>query len=262
LVALIRKAGLRCLADGDVAGRVGAEPVGDISSADFILVLGGDGTMLRAAELAARRNKPLLGINIGHLGYLTDEEFADAGRAVDNVSKGAYIIEKRMMLEVVIDGPNGTKVKVNALNDCVIHGTYRKLLRFGMDINGENIDELSADGLIVCTPTGSTAYNLSAGGPILKPDAEMIALTPICPHALHSRPFVVSSKDVIGIRGVNDGRNSPVVSVDGRRVYPPDDGKPAEGLRVVIKKSRHCLPIIKTNGKSFYDILRQKIMGK
>jgi len=229
-----------------------------ISEADFLVVLGGDGTMLRAARETALYNIPLLGINIGKLGYLTDVEPDGAKDAIFSVINGYYTTEKRMMLQAVI-GENNPPKPLIALNDfCIARGAYTRLLEFEIWVNDEYIESLSADGLIVCTPTGSTAYNLSAGGPILKPDAEMIAVTPICPHALHVSPLVLSSKDQVTIKMTTDTTQTPgnIVSVDGE-VF---ETKKCE--HITIKRSELNATIIKTGEKSFFDVLRRKLIDK
>jgi NAD+ kinase len=231
------------------------EPITDV---DFLVVLGGDGTMLRAARQTAMNEIPLLGINIGKLGYLTDVEPDGAKDAIFSVISGDYKTEKRMMLQAVIDD-DAARAPLLALNDfCITRGAYVRLLEFEIWVNGEYIETLSADGLIICTPTGSTAYNLSAGGPILIPDAEMIAVTPICPHALHARPFVLSSKDevVVKVAIANEKTLSNIVYVDGVVFETHLRSK------VAVKRSEHTATIIKTSSKGFYDVLRRKMIDK
>lgn len=222
---------------------------------DFFLVLGGDGTILHAAKTAAVHDIPLIGVNVGNLGYLTDVEKSGAKNALDMVFGGQYKLEKRMMLEAETEGCafGGTQI---ALNDvCVSHGASLRQIEFEILINGEYIDTYSADGIIVCTPTGSTAYNLSAGGPILRPDSEMIAITPICPHTLHARSSVMSSEDIIEIKTPESMAKDIVISLDGQNIM-------STGYNIKIRRSKFYTTIIKTNKLGFYDILRQKMMGK
>ena len=229
-----------------------------LCTADFLVVLGGDGTMLRAARETAMHNIPLLGINIGKLGYLTDVEPDGAKEAIMSVINGNYTTEKRMMLQAAIKGDNSPSPLI-ALNDfCIMRGARIRLLEFEIWVNGEYIDSLAADGLIVCTPTGSTAYNLSASGPILKPDAEMIAVTPICPHALHARPLVLSSKDEVAIKVTCDSGQplGNIVSADGV-AYEANQSE-----HITIKRSEYSATIIKTDDKSFFDVLRRKLIYK
>jgi len=227
-----------------------ASEKGQLCEADVLVVLGGDGTMLRAARETAMYNIPLLGINIGKLGYLTAMESEDTEKAIKAVVEGDYAIERRMMLQAIV----GSQEPLIALNDVYItRGVQNRMFGFEIWINGEYIYTLSADGLIICTPTGSTAYNLSAGGPILKPDAEMIAVTPICPHALHARPMVVSSKDEVVVKINGDG--GKIVSADGEPYELLDNE------RITIKRSQHSALIIKTNKQSFFDVLRHKMIN-
>ncbi len=216
---------------------------------DFIIVLGGDGTILRWAKKIAVYNKDILGVNIGNLGYLTDVEKQDAFLAIEKVINGQYKVEKRMMLSVVIDDN-----EYICLNECSVNnGNIHRIIKIGIDINKRYVDEINADGLIVCTPTGSTAYNLSAGGPILKPDTNLMAITYVCPHALFSRPYVVSSEDEIEIY-LSDNKNKACVCLDGQETIPITYGQ-----RIYIKKSKFYTNIIKTNNLNFYDILRKKM---
>jgi len=216
----------------------------------FAAVLGGDGTMLAAARRSAELGAeiPLLGINLGTLGYLTDVEESDAEHAVELAIDGNYTLERRMMLDISVGGHT-----FYALNEaCVKARAPFGTAELSLEVNGEYIDKYKGDGLLVCTPTGSTAYNLSAGGPIIKPDGEMIAVTPVCPHTFYARPVVVSSDDVVTIRPAGPGH---AVAADGRVV-----GNLPAGGAAIIKKSERRAAIIRTTGLGFYDILRRKMM--
>ena len=217
--------------------------------ADFLIVLGGDGTILRVSRSAALYETPLMGINLGRLGYLTDAERDDAFTALEKVLIGSYSTEKRMMLEVALSGDIAI-----ALNDVFISkDSYTTMLGMEIAVNGEIMDSYQADGLIVSTPTGSTAYNLSAGGPILKPDAEMIALTPVCPHILYNRPVVVSANDVVTVKLTESTASVLVLDGQDRHMVRPGD-------LITVRKSKYYTTIIKTTNRSFYDILRSKMM--
>ena len=223
---------------------------------DFLICLGGDGTMLKAAGGAALGGVPLIGVNLGDMGYLTDATRSEAVKALDKVLRGNYKLEKRMMLEADLSGYGITAVSP-ALNEiCVARGVRSKLIQIKLWINDEYIDEYRCDGIIVSTPTGSTAYNLSAGGPILKPDANMIAVTPICSHALYTRPFVVSADDAVQMQlgGALDTCDASVLT-DGKHVVNLNAGD-----KIEIKRSEYFSTIIKTNEYGFYDILRQKML--
>lgn len=226
------------------------------SQSDLLISLGGDGTLLGIGRRTARFEKPILGINLGTLGFLTAEEKNYAEVAIDKVLNGDFKLEKRMMLECSIaTGANRTE-GIIALNDiCITRGNLYKILEFHVYVNDEYVDTLLADGVIICTPTGSTAYNLSAGGPVLKADAEIIAITPISPHTLTSRPIVVSAEDVVTVEVKPSREDTPfTVSADGQ------DNFTLMGKNVVqIRKAKVWTTIIKTKPQSFYDVLRHKL---
>lgn len=220
-----------------------------LKNSDFIIILGGDGTILRWSKKIAKFNKNILGINMGNLGYLTDVEKYEATTAIKNVLNNNYIVEKRMMLSATIN--NKEYICLNEVN--INNGNVSRMVKIGIDINGRFMEAFSADGLIISTPTGSTAYNLSAGGPILKPDIELMAITYVCPHVLFSRPYVVSSNDKIRAYVTNED-STAYLSFDGQESIPIKYGED-----VYIKKSSFYTNIIKTTELSFYDILRSKM---
>lgn len=220
-----------------------------LKNSDFIIILGGDGTILRWSKKIAKFNKNILGINMGNLGYLTDVEKYEATTAIKNVLNNNYIVEKRMMLSATIN--NKEYICLNEVN--INNGNVSRMVKIGIDINGRFMEAFSADGLIISTPTGSTAYNLSAGGPILKPDIELMAITYVCPHVLFSRPYVVSSNDKIRAYITNED-STAYLSFDGQESIPIKYGED-----VYIKKSSFYTNIIKTTELSFYDILRSKM---
>ncbi len=229
--------------------------VNDIySQADFLIVLGGDGTLLSVARNAALHNTPILGVNLGTLGFLTDIEKSEAKLALEKVLASEYTLEKRMMLEANILTQSTTHETLIGLNDiCITRGSFSRIITMRIYINDEFVDTFSADGIIISTPTGSTAYNLSAGGPIIAPNSEIIVITPICPHMLYSRSFVVSGNDQIKIK-FDD--NNIMLNIDGQI------GSTLQNNDIVsIKKSKYYTTIIKTNELSFYKILRKKITG-
>lgn len=224
--------------------------------ADFIIVLGGDGTLLGMGRKTAKFNTPLLGINLGNLGFLTSADNLGAEDSIEKVLKKDYKVEKRLMIEAHINSYSDDRKKEIALNDiCITRGVFSKLVEIDVYVNNEYLDTIRADGIIVSTPTGSTAYNLSAGGPILKPDTKIMSITPICPHNMYSRSIVVSADDNITM-AMKGGRDDSefILSADGQ-----DGIKLKKGDVVKIKKSEFCTTIIKTDMKSFYDILREKL---
>ena len=225
--------------------------------ADFIAVLGGDGTILRAAQLAARFDKPLIGFNLGNLGYLTDVEGAEATAALNEVLEGRYTVEKRMMLVVTVDGQAEASPML-ALNDvCITRGVRLRMIGCRVHVNDDYIDTYHADGLIVCTPTGSTAYSLSAGGAILKPALEAMAITPVCPHALYARSLIVAADDVVRITTLEEEPSDVTLSLDGQSVCAI-----GQNATIRVTRAKQCTRILKTNKHGFYDILRAKMLAK
>ena len=222
---------------------------------DFLISLGGDGTLLGVGRKASQYNTPILGVNLGTLGFLTAEEKNRAEYAIDKVLMGDYKREKRMMLQTSIVTDEGRINGITALNDiCITRGFLYKILEFNLFVNDEYVDTLRADGVIICTPTGSTAYNLSAGGPVLKADAQIIAVTPIAPHTLTSRSIVVAADDVVTVE-VNPREDTAfAISADGQENWS------LTGKNVVqIRRAKDFTTIIKTNPQNFYDVLRHKL---
>ena len=225
-------------------------------NSDFLLVLGGDGTILKVAKNSAITNTPIYGINFGTLGYLTDVEKHDAFIGLEKLLSGDFTIEKRMMLEAKVLNTDSADDKLIALNDiCIVRGFFGTIITLELYINKKYINTYRSDGLIISTPTGSTAYNLSAGGPILKPDSKMIAITPICPHTLHNRPFVISADDEVSIKVINKRSTDIVLSLDGQNPLHMKDDDVIE-----ISASKFYTSIVRTTDLGFYDILRKKFI--
>lgn len=227
---------------------------------DCALVVGGDGTFIQASRLLFGRDVPMLGINMGTLGYLTEVEVHGVEEAISQLVRGDYTIEKRMMLYGSITRKNGEKTSDVALNDIVLNrGGLMKIVHFDLYVNGQLLNSYQADGMIVSTPTGSTAYNLSAGGPIVEPTASLMVITPICSHALNSRSIVFSYEDeiVIEIGARRDGQTEDVVvNFDGADFIPLQTGD-----RVMIKKAWETAQIIKMSKIGFLETLREKMKG-
>jgi NAD+ kinase len=262
LVGWITEKGHSVLISKEVADFIGySHYVQDInevySTSDFLISLGGDGTLLNVARMAALYNTPIIGINLGTLGFLTTVEKKDAKVALEKVLSGEYTLEKRMMLEANILNGDPEHQGLLGLNDiCITRGSLSRLINTKIYINDEFVDLFRGDGIILSTPTGSTAYNLSAGGPILVPDSQIMVITPICPHSLYSRSFVVSGDDIIKVEFEGIINTDIMLSVDGQTGITV-----AINDVITIKKSNYITTIIKTNKQSFYKILRQKIVG-
>lgn len=224
---------------------------------DCALVLGGDGTMLRAARNMMDSDIPLVGINLGTLGYLAEVESAHVEEALDKLLQGDFIRENRMMLSGRVEKQEKTQEDY-ALNDIVISrcGSLQ-ILTFHIYVNGQFLTTYCADGMIVATPTGSTAYNLSAGGPIVRPGAKMILLTPICPHTLNTRSIVFAPEDEIAIeipRGKDGGLQRMEASFDGSQKITLQTGD-----RIVVRRADKTIGILKLNTESFLAVLHKKI---
>ncbi len=225
---------------------------------DCVLVLGGDGTMLQAARDTIDRNLPLLGVNLGTLGYLAEVEKSNLEAALKQLFADEFTIEERMMLTGRIMKDGKWLPDEYALNDIALtRKGPLQIIHFDITVNGQFLKEYGADGILVATPTGSTGYNLSAGGPIVEPGARIILMTPICPHTLHSRSIVLSSKDEIGI-SVSEDREGKKQTVE----VAFDGGHNVElttGDRICIKRSQKVTRIIRLNKVSFLEILHKKM---
>lgn len=212
---------------------------------DFIISLGGDGTFLSATREFL--DIPILGINLGHLGFLTKACKEEIGDVILKLVKGDFKIEERFLLETELDNE-----KVFVLNDVVVNRVENKtrLLNFDLFFDDKYVDKYMADGLIIATPTGSTAYSLSAGGPIVEPKLDVILVTPICPHSFHQRPLIVGSDTNINIKSEQD---SFMVTVDGQVCL-----KCGGVSNISIKKSDRKAKIIKFKDRCFFEIVREK----
>lgn len=231
------------------------------SNTEGILVLGGDGTMLRVSHELGGLDLPLLGINTGNIGYLTAVDKNEAFGAIDRMFSDDYVTEPRMMVSSIIikqDGAAVNNLENKALNEIVIKGNKpMQLLVVSVYINDQFLKTYEADGIIISTPTGSTGYNLSAGGPVLNPSADMMILTPICPHSMNSRSLVFSSKDTIRII-IEKGRSE---GIQGAEVYydATDMEALVTGDEIIVKKAEQVSKIVKLTQESFLETLQKKL---
>jgi NAD+ kinase len=228
---------------------------GDFAArADMILSFGGDGTMLRTAHEAGPNHTPILGINIGRLGFLADIEVEAVTDAIDQLEAGKYTIENRMVLEGSVSG-GPTLDTPWALNEFVIDRSGAAgLIKINVSIDGTPLNTYWADGLIIATPTGSTAYSLSSGGPIIAPGTDATIITPIAPHTLTVRPLVLPSTVEIEAR-VLDGTQPYVLAVDGRSTVFEE-----YGATIRIRRAEHPVPLVKLPDQHFFKTLRSKLM--
>ncbi len=225
-----------------------------IAACDFIVSLGGDGTILRIAELAALYEKPLIGINLGHVGFMTELERGEF-KKIGKILAGEYSMENRMMLDLIVQRNGRTLYQQTALNDVVLAKTNPfRVVRVEVCADGVPVMSFLGDGAIIATPTGSTAYSLAAGGPVIEPSAENLSVIPVCAHDLRAKAFVfapereisvaASSTDGIGARVAADGRS-------GVELLPGD--------RVLVRRSQRVTRLIRVKGRSFYHVLREKL---
>ena len=224
----------------------------DISEADILFSIGGDGTFLNTAKMTDR---PIIGINTGTLGYLTEVKPDDLQKALKSILSDNYTVENRMMVEGKIIKSNGDEITIpESLNEIAISKNVNGVVRFDAIVNGKLITSYIADGILVCTPTGSTAYNLSCGGPIVDPTAEILTITPIAPHTVLNKSIVLSKNSIIKIK-ITELR-------DNTSAYVLNDGIPNKlesGDIVEIKKSDKITKIIKLEDRSFIDTVRENL---
>jgi NAD+ kinase len=223
--------------------------------ADLVIVLGGDGSLLSAARTMARFETPVLGINRGRLGFLTDISPDEVSELVPAVLEGRYEREERFLLDVNVEREGKVVARADALNDVVLNsGTSAQMIEFELSIDGEFVYRQRADGLIISTPTGSTAYSLSGGGPIMHPSLDAIVLVPMFPHTLSSRPIVVKGDSRIRLDVLERNRIHPPVTCDGQvnMTARPGDA-------VVLRKKPHRLTLLHPLGHSFYASCRDKL---
>lgn len=236
-----------------------AEEANDIPlDIDCMIVLGGDGTVLQAARETKRLLVPIIGVNLGTVGYMTEIEPAGLEEALERLVKGEYKKERRMMLNGKVIRSDGSEEEGWALNDIVISRSGSlQIIKFNIYINGQFLHNYNADGMIVTTPTGSTGYNLSAGGPLIEPNAKLIMLTPICPHSLNQRSIILSPEDEVEIE-IPMGREGQSQTVEANF-----DGSHKEALctgdRIRIVQSEKITEFIQLNQVSFLEVLNKKM---
>lgn len=219
----------------------------------FVIAVGGDGTIIHTAKHAAVGGKPILGVNLGRLGFLAGIE-KDELYLLKKLFDGSYTVRRHMMLEVTVHGADGD-CTYRALNDAVVSGTLSKIFDFGLSVDGSETYRFRADGLILATPTGSTAYSLSAGGPVVDPETECVIFTPICPHSLFNRSTVFSADKVLTVSADSDYIGDIYLTVDGDvpiRIRRSDT--------ISVRRSSYYTELIKMDDRNFYDIVNRKII--
>jgi len=257
--ALIRASRRAVMADAGTARLSGIkvptcpDPATLAQSVDLLMVFGGDGTMLRVARETAGARTPVIGINVGALGFLTDVQAHQLPLALEQIWAGETILESRALIEARGLTRSGSFAET-ALNDFVVsRGAAPRLIELDVTVDGDTLTRYRCDGLIVCTPTGSTAYSLSAGGAVVSPTADVFTLTPICPHTLSNRSVIVGMDSTVQVKVVG-GRTECLLSADGQRMTPL-----AVGDLITIKRSRHSIRLLHLAGSSFFETLRRKL---
>lgn len=221
---------------------------------DFMIVLGGDGTLLGAARLFGAQGIPMLGVNLGHFGFLTELEIDSLFESLPDFIGGRFYRDERMLLWARVFRQGEPVFDSLAMNEaCVVKGPYGRMATLSLSVSGKYVDTYSADGLIVATPTGSTAYSLSAGGPIVAPQIAALLVTPVCPHTLYSRSIVVPSGESCEIE-VCEPSTSTMLSIDGQEFF-----NLARNDRIVVTTAAQRVVLLRHEGWSFYDILRRKM---
>ena len=222
---------------------------------DFIISLGGDGTMLRISRLVSKYSIPVMGVNMGTLGFLTDTDIKNVFNSLENILSNGIEYEERMMLDIEIATKNGT-VKTTALNDCVIRSIYNgRLTSIDSFINKKFLSSYKGDGIVISTPTGSTAYSLALSGPIIYPTLSLFIVSPISPHTLTHRPMILDCNNVLEFTSTNDNKKSDlVVSVDGQESYILDKNKKVK-IKMFSKKAK----LIRDRNYSYFDTLKTKL---
>ncbi len=250
---------LRVYIEGNKGKEIGREELNCptekfLKNVDLIISLGGDGTLLRAARLVAAEDIPIFGVNLGGLGFLTQIGIDDLEKSLEKLYQGRYFLDERMMLNCTVKRKEEEIKKFTALNDVVIgKGAFARIISLATYVNNDYVITYSADGLVVSTSTGSTAYSLSAGGPIVNPNINSIILTPICPHTLSARPLIVGENDQVKIK-LESSEEKVMVTIDGQEGFVLKSKD-----EVIIKKSDHKAQLITFKEKSFYAILREKL---
>ncbi len=222
---------------------------------NFVLVLGGDGTLLAASRVFSRIGVPLLGVNIGGLGFITSVPYSWMSKLIEDIMNGDYTTENRTMISCKILGSERGE-EYHALNDVVIHkgGALARIIDLIVLVDREELTTFRADGLIISTPTGSTAYNLSAGGPIVNPSLHTFIITPICPFTLTNRPIIVADESVIEIQMLKDREESVTLTIDGQVGLDFRYGE-----SVILSKSKYYTKLIRPKDYSFYRVLKHKL---
>lgn len=225
----------------------------EIKNADMLICFGGDGTLLHSSKIATRHHVPILGVNMGTMGFMAELEASELP-LLANLAKGMYSIEKRMMLRVTVHNEGKELFDEQALNDAAItKGAVAREIQTTVECDGVEAVSCSGDGIVICTPTGSTAYSMSAGGPIVEPSAHNIIITPICAHSFQAKGIVTAPWRTVTVRAGKLGRRNAFLSVDGGRAFRLNVGDV-----ITVRKSEQETRLVRLKSTSFYEILNNK----
>jgi NAD+ kinase len=259
LIAWLRERGYEPLLDEEGGKYTSAAPVVErdqlpASAPALVIVLGGDGTLLSVARIFAATGTPILSVNLGFMGFLTEVRLGDLYTTLDGWCKNCYSVDQRAMLHAALWRDGAEHCSYEALNDVVVSkGDIARMGEFAVELDGKKVAGFRADGVIVSTPTGSTAYTLAANGPILTPDVDAMVVTPICPHLLTLRPIVVRGDALLTVR-VMGIPNSALLTVDGQQAIELERGD-----EIRCQRSSHAVNLVRLSEGSFFDALRIKL---
>jgi NAD+ kinase len=258
LLSWLKERGVEVILDKDIASHgmpiPGVEKAEIPSQVDMVVVLGGDGTLLSVVRLEGIENIPILGVNLGAMGFLTEIPLEELFPTLEKILKGDYEKDKRMTLQAVVRREGKIIASYSVLNDVVINkGALARIIDLEININGRYLTTFKADGLILCTPTGSTGYSLSAGGPIIHPSLNSIGLTPICSHTLTNRPLIFPDTVIIDVQ-INSRHDEVFLTLDGQEglALKPQD-------TISLKKGRNSISLIKSPYRNYFDVLKTKL---
>jgi NAD+ kinase len=260
LLDWLAKRGIRAVIDrqtADCLGRQDGLPREEISpKVDLLVVLGGDGTLLAAVRLVEKHAIPLLGINLGHLGFLTEVTVDEVYQTLEDILADRHRVSRRVMLEAELLRENKRVAGYYALNDVVVHkAAMARIVTLSVTIDGRYVSQIRADGLIVSSPTGSTAYSLSAGGPIVLPDVDSMLITPIAPHMLTNRPLIIPGHSTVELQvGETDSDEAVYVTVDGQV-----GEEVLQGDRFCVRRSTRHVDLILSPQRDYFQVLRSKL---
>jgi len=259
IVNWLEDKGCTVLIDEETADSIGFSRLGVtqnrlIEQAECIIVFGGDGTLLRTTRLVAASGKPITGVNLGHLGFLTEIDIPEVMPALEKLLAGQYYVEERMMLEALVFREEKVVEHSFGLNDAVItNGAFARLLHLETYVNNEYVNTYPSDGLIISSPTGSTAYSLSAGGPLVTPDLNLMLITPICPHTLWARPLVVAPESMIKVI-ILSRQEEVMLTMDGQHGF-----RLLQHDQVTIRQAPQKARFLRLKGRGFFELLRKKL---